>query len=85
MADKTSNAPTPQQVNDAQCLDSMTSLQQLSVVEQNFLIRGLSYPSLDASLQNLESSLAFFSSDIVAWTMTGEESSPNARCISLWL
>ena len=35
MADKPGNAPTQQQVNDAQHLDNMTSLQQPSAAEQS--------------------------------------------------
>lgn len=85
MADKTSNTPTSQQVNDAQHLDSLTSLQQPSSVEQNFLMQGLHYPSLDSSFQNLECSLAFFNFDIVAWTVMGEESLPKGRFMALWL
>lgn len=73
MADKTSNALTPLQVKDAQFLDSMTLLQQPSLVEQNLIRQGLSYPSLDPSIQNLELSLDFFNLDIVAWTAMGEE------------
>ncbi len=85
MADKTSNTPTSQQVNDAQHLDSLTSLQQPSAVEQNFLTQGLNYPSLDSSFQNLEFSLALFNVDIVAWTVIGEGSSPKGRFMALWL
>ncbi len=35
MAEKLSNGPNSQQINDAQHLDNMTSLQQLSAVERD--------------------------------------------------
>jgi hypothetical protein len=85
MADKASNTPTSQQVNDVQHLDSMTSLQQLSEVEQNFLMQGLNYPSLDTSYQNIEPTLTLFNVDIVAWTVISEESLPKGRFMALWL
>lgn len=85
MADKTGIALTSRQVNDAQHLDSMTCLQLPSAVEQNFLMQGLNYPSLDASFQNVELSLALFNFDIVAWTVISEESSPKGRFMALWL
>ncbi len=85
MADKTSNTPTSQQVNDAQHLDCLTSLQQPSAVEQNFLMQGLNYPSLDTAYQNIELSLTLLNFDIVAWTAIGEESLPKGRFMALWL
>ncbi len=85
MADKTGIARTARQVNDAQHLDSMTCLQLPSAVEQNFLMQGLNYPSLDASFQNVELSLALFNFDIVAWTVMGEDSSLKVRFMTLWL
>jgi hypothetical protein len=85
MAEKTSNTPTSQQVNDAQHLDSMTSLQQPNTVEQSFLMQGLNYPNLDSSFQNLEFTLTLFNVDIVAWTVISEESLPKGRFMALWL
>jgi hypothetical protein len=85
MADKQSNVSIFQQANDALHLDIMTSLQQLSVVEQSFLIQGQNYPSFDSSFENLGCSLAFLNFDVVAWTMRGDMSPPNPRFIALWL
>lgn len=85
MADKKSNVPISQQANDALHLDIMTSLQQLSVVEQNFLIQGQNYPNFDSSFENLGCSLAFLNFDVVAWTMRGDESPPNPRLMTLLL
>ena len=85
MADKQSNVSISQQANDALHLDLMTSLQQLSVVEQNFLIQGQNYPSFDLSFENLGCSLAILNFDVVAWSLGGDESPPNPRFMELWL
>ncbi|BDT77340.1 hypothetical protein PKF023_11430 [Polynucleobacter yangtzensis] len=78
MADTQSNVTISQQANDALHLDLMTSLQKLSVVEQNFLIQGQNYPSFDSSFENLGCSLAFLNFDVVAWTIGGNETHKSA-------
>ncbi|MBU3593686.1 hypothetical protein ICN42_06200 [Polynucleobacter sp. 71A-WALBACH] len=45
MADKPSNAISSQQINDAQHLDDMTSLQQPSEVEQSLITQHGVYPN----------------------------------------
>ena len=85
MADTLRNAPTPQQVNDAQLLDDLTSLQQLITTEQSSIAHELSYPALNTPIQHSEQYLDLVNFEPVVWTRMADEPQSKARFQVLWV
>ena len=85
MADTLRNAPTPQQVNDAQLLDDLTSLQQLITTEQSSIAHELSYPALNTPIQHSEQYLDLVNFELVVWTRMADEPQSKARFQVLWV
>ena len=84
MAGTLTNAPTPQQVNDAQLLDDMTSLQQLCSSDQYCVAQELGYSGLNSPIQKGDEVLSI-NQDAIVWTRAGEHLHSKVHFQVLWV